>query len=249
MSFADLGLSPELLRAVTEAGYTEPTPIQAQAIPVVLAGKDVMGGAQTGTGKTAGFTLPMLERLTDPVRRSEYVGLLADLTGVSEVSVGESLRRWLGGRPQEVAKTVRKATASERLEREMLRLLARDPEVFPGYAPRLTEEHFRAPSARRLKKSSHGSMAKSSASSNAALRPIQPRSHQGKSTKPMPARAGAKRASESLPPAIQKSKVCSESSTGLEGNGAAGALSPLAASHAGQALAASNVEKVGPASP
>jgi ATP-dependent RNA helicase RhlE len=63
MSFADLGLSPELLRAVTEAGYTEPTPIQRQAIPVVLAGGDVMGGAQTGTGKTAGFTLPLLQRL------------------------------------------------------------------------------------------------------------------------------------------------------------------------------------------
>ena len=54
-SFAELGLRPEILRAVTEAGYTTPTPIQAQAIPVVLAGKDVMGGAQTGTGKTAGF--------------------------------------------------------------------------------------------------------------------------------------------------------------------------------------------------
>jgi ATP-dependent RNA helicase RhlE len=63
MSFADLGLMPELLRAVTDAGYTEPTPIQAQAIPIVLAGKDVMGGAQTGTGKTAGFTLPLLQRL------------------------------------------------------------------------------------------------------------------------------------------------------------------------------------------
>lgn len=63
MSFADLGLIPELLRAVSEAGYTEPTPIQAQAIPVVMAGQDVMGGAQTGTGKTAGFTLPLLQRL------------------------------------------------------------------------------------------------------------------------------------------------------------------------------------------
>ncbi|MBS1209352.1 MAG: ATP-dependent helicase [Proteobacteria bacterium] len=63
MSFADLGLIPELLRAVEEAGYTEPTPIQCQAIPVVLAGGDVMGGAQTGTGKTAGFTLPLLQRL------------------------------------------------------------------------------------------------------------------------------------------------------------------------------------------
>ena len=63
MSFADLGLSPELLLAVEQAGYTEPTPIQAQAIPVVLMGRDVLGCAQTGTGKTAGFTLPMIEIL------------------------------------------------------------------------------------------------------------------------------------------------------------------------------------------
>jgi ATP-dependent RNA helicase RhlE len=62
-SFAELGLIPELLRAVAEQGYTEPTPIQAQAIPLVLQGRDVMGAAQTGTGKTAGFTLPLLQRL------------------------------------------------------------------------------------------------------------------------------------------------------------------------------------------
>ncbi len=62
-SFAELGLAPALLRAVTESGYTTPTPIQAQAIPVVLAGKDVMGGAQTGTGKTAAFALPILQKL------------------------------------------------------------------------------------------------------------------------------------------------------------------------------------------
>jgi ATP-dependent RNA helicase RhlE len=62
-SFAELGLRPELLRAVEEAGYTTPTPIQTQAIPVILAGKDVMGGAQTGTGKTAGFALPILQKL------------------------------------------------------------------------------------------------------------------------------------------------------------------------------------------
>src|SRR5207244_4133853 len=62
-SFAELGLRPELLRAVDEAGYNTPTPIQAQAIPVILAGKDVMGGAQTGTGKTAGFALPILQKL------------------------------------------------------------------------------------------------------------------------------------------------------------------------------------------
>jgi len=63
MSFADLGLSPELLKAVEEAGYTTPTPIQQQAIPVVLMGRDVLGVAQTGTGKTAGFTLPMIDIL------------------------------------------------------------------------------------------------------------------------------------------------------------------------------------------
>ena len=62
-TFAALGLLPELLRAVGDAGYTTPTPIQAQAIPIVLAGHDVMGGAQTGTGKTASFTLPLLQRL------------------------------------------------------------------------------------------------------------------------------------------------------------------------------------------
>ncbi len=65
MNFSDLGLAEPLLRAVTEYGYTVPTPIQAQAIPVVLAGGDLLGGAQTGTGKTAGFTLPMLHRLME----------------------------------------------------------------------------------------------------------------------------------------------------------------------------------------
>ncbi|MBX9931177.1 MAG: DEAD/DEAH box helicase [Methylobacterium sp.] len=63
MSFADLGLSDKVLQAVTSAGYTEPTPIQAQAIPHVLARRDVLGIAQTGTGKTAAFTLPMLTML------------------------------------------------------------------------------------------------------------------------------------------------------------------------------------------
>src|SRR3954470_4405317 len=63
MSFADLGLSDELLRAVTDAGYTEPTPIQKQAIPSVLMGKDLIGIAQTGTGKTAAFVLPMIDIL------------------------------------------------------------------------------------------------------------------------------------------------------------------------------------------
>jgi len=65
MSFATLGLSDEIVRAVTERGYTEPTPIQIQAIPAVLSGGDLLAGAQTGTGKTAGFVLPLLQRLSD----------------------------------------------------------------------------------------------------------------------------------------------------------------------------------------
>ena len=63
ISFADLNLAPEILRALTESGYTIPTPIQAQAIPLVLEGCDLMAGAQTGTGKTAAFALPMLQKL------------------------------------------------------------------------------------------------------------------------------------------------------------------------------------------
>jgi superfamily II DNA/RNA helicase len=63
LTFADLGLSPKVLSAVTDAGYTQPTPIQAGAIPHALQGKDVLGIAQTGTGKTASFVLPMLTRL------------------------------------------------------------------------------------------------------------------------------------------------------------------------------------------
>ena len=64
MSFASLGLSETLVRAVTEHGYTIPTPIQMQAIPAVLGGGDLLAGAQTGTGKTAGFVLPILQRLS-----------------------------------------------------------------------------------------------------------------------------------------------------------------------------------------
>ena len=64
MSFSALGLDPKILRAVQESGYTEPTPIQSAAIPLVLAGHDLIGIAQTGTGKTAAFTLPMLTKLS-----------------------------------------------------------------------------------------------------------------------------------------------------------------------------------------
>ena len=65
MPFSSLQLHPSLLQAVKDAGYTEPTPIQTSAIPIVITGKDVIGIAQTGTGKTAAFTLPILSRLLD----------------------------------------------------------------------------------------------------------------------------------------------------------------------------------------
>ncbi|MDG2033356.1 MAG: DEAD/DEAH box helicase, partial [Rhodospirillales bacterium] len=63
MSFTDLGLSEEVLKAVSDAGYSDPTPIQKSAIPHVLMGRDILGCAQTGTGKTASFTLPMIDIL------------------------------------------------------------------------------------------------------------------------------------------------------------------------------------------
>ncbi|MFY8061472.1 MAG: DEAD/DEAH box helicase, partial [Arenimonas sp.] len=65
MPFQSLGLMPELVRALSDKGYTEPTAIQSQAIPAILNGEDVLGGAQTGTGKTAAFTLPILQRLAE----------------------------------------------------------------------------------------------------------------------------------------------------------------------------------------
>jgi ATP-dependent RNA helicase RhlE len=74
-SFAELGLAPELLRAAADAGYTIPTPIQARAIPLVLRGRDVMGLAQTGTGKTAAFTLPIIQRLLGGPRRARALVL------------------------------------------------------------------------------------------------------------------------------------------------------------------------------
>ena len=70
MSFSELGLSDKLVRAVAEQGYDTPTPIQAQAIPAILKGGDLLAGAQTGTGKTAGFTLPMLQLLSDAAPRN-----------------------------------------------------------------------------------------------------------------------------------------------------------------------------------
>src|SRR5688572_3616664 len=77
MHFTDLGLAEPLVRAVREHGYETPTPIQAQAIPAVLQGGDLLAGAQTGTGKTAGFVLPMLHRLAAAPRAKDAKGRIA----------------------------------------------------------------------------------------------------------------------------------------------------------------------------
>ncbi|NJN30615.1 MAG: DEAD/DEAH box helicase [Synechococcales cyanobacterium RM1_1_8] len=94
MTFDNLGLRAELLRAIEEQGYSEPTPIQRKAIPIVLQGQDVMAGAQTGTGKTAGFTLPLLQRLSaSPSRGSQRPVRALILTPTRELAaqVGESV--------------------------------------------------------------------------------------------------------------------------------------------------------------
>jgi ATP-dependent RNA helicase RhlE len=77
MNFNDLGLEPGLVSAVAAHGYTSPTPIQAQAIPPVLAGRDLLAGAQTGTGKTAAFVLPLLQLLKEPAGRAPRALILA----------------------------------------------------------------------------------------------------------------------------------------------------------------------------
>jgi ATP-dependent RNA helicase RhlE len=96
MKFTELGLVPEILRAISDQGYENPTPIQAQAIPVVLAGHDLMACAQTGTGKTAGFTLPILNRLaSEPGTGPRKIRVLI-LTPTRELAaqVEESVRTY-----------------------------------------------------------------------------------------------------------------------------------------------------------
>ena len=100
MSFAELGLSEAIVRAVTERGYTTPTPIQAQAIPAVLSGGDLLAGAQTGTGKTAGFVLPLLQRLSEHARpaaahgRAPIRALVLTPTRELAAQVEESVREY-----------------------------------------------------------------------------------------------------------------------------------------------------------
>src|SRR5262249_24585039 len=92
LTFEQIGLSPEVLKAVTDAGYKKPTPIQADAIPLVLKGRDVMGLAQTGTGKTAAFALPIIDRLLGGPRRTR--ALVLTPTRELCVQVEESVHKY-----------------------------------------------------------------------------------------------------------------------------------------------------------
>jgi ATP-dependent RNA helicase RhlE len=110
MSFSELGLAPDLLRAVAAQGYTTPTAVQRQAIPLVLAGRDLMAGAQTGTGKTAAFVLPLLQRLADGEPRYNAApgrprvrALILAPTRELAIQVEESVRTYGGGRRRSTA--------------------------------------------------------------------------------------------------------------------------------------------------
>lgn len=98
MLFTELNLSTPILKAITDEGYTTPTPVQAQAIPYILAGRDMLAGAQTGTGKTAGFTLPMLELLSreqaPQSKKRSIKALILTPTRELAAQVGESVKTY-----------------------------------------------------------------------------------------------------------------------------------------------------------
>jgi ATP-dependent RNA helicase RhlE len=98
LTFSALGLQPDLLRAVARQGYTEPTPVQREAIPLVLAGRDLLAGAQTGTGKTAAFVLPILQHLSQrPARDQRIRVLILAPTRELAIQVEQSVRTYSGG--------------------------------------------------------------------------------------------------------------------------------------------------------
>ena len=92
--FADMGLRPELLSALSGLGYEEPTPIQREAIPAILAGRDLLGQAATGTGKTAAFALPLLQRMTPNRREHDPIALILVPTRELAVQVSEAIHRY-----------------------------------------------------------------------------------------------------------------------------------------------------------
>src|SRR4026208_108341 len=97
MPFRALNLSPQIVQAVRDAGYTEPTPIQIAAIPLILAGHDVIGIAQTGTGKTAAFVLPILMRLAESKQRMQGNG---EVRGGRAVALNRPYQKTTGRGPR-----------------------------------------------------------------------------------------------------------------------------------------------------
>ena len=96
MPFSKLGLSTPIVQAVTELGYHQPTPIQQKAIPAILSGKNVIAAAQTGTGKTASFVLPILHILKDtpPVRAKRVCALIMTPTRELAIQVNENIQQY-----------------------------------------------------------------------------------------------------------------------------------------------------------
>src|SRR5271170_7605273 len=97
LNFADLNLSGPLLQAIESSGYTTATPIQARAIPLLLAGRDVLGQAQTGTGKTAAFAVPLLQRIDLAEKRPQVLVLTP--TRELAIQVAEAFERYAAGLP------------------------------------------------------------------------------------------------------------------------------------------------------
>ncbi len=137
MSFNQLGLAPELLRAVARRGYTNPTPVQREAIPLVLDGRDLLAGAQTGTGKTAAFVLPMLQRLGIAPSRSGGHGRIRALvltpTRELAIQVEESVRVYSGGHARST--TIYGGVGFE----PQVRALRRNPEIVVATPGRLLD--------------------------------------------------------------------------------------------------------------
>ena len=129
--------------------------LAAEAVPLVeymvrrTVGRHDLSTIE-GQSAAVAAAVPLLEQLGDPVRQSEYAHLLAELAGVSEGSVALALEQQLSGRPVEVQQAVKRASAQERVEREMLRILARDDVAYRSIAPRLSDEHFRSSRNRQL---------------------------------------------------------------------------------------------------
>ena len=130
------------------AAATQSRPLVEYMVRRTVARHDL--STVEGQSAAVADTLPILEGLSDPVRRSQYGHMLADLAGVSESSVMQALDQRLGGRPQEVAKTMKRVSAQEKVEREMLKLLVGDSETYRAFVGKLQPEHFRDPSHRRL---------------------------------------------------------------------------------------------------